>query len=60
MQTLFKRGAFMVARTNLAVPRACFSGGPLSDKEKAAEKMFFDKEESTIAIKNYPYTYIFP
>lgn len=59
MQTLFKRGAFMVARTNFGVPRACFADGPLHDKERAAEKMFFDKEESTIALKNYPYTYIF-
>ena len=45
MQTLFKRGAFMVTRTQFGVPRAFFADGPLKDKERAAEKMFFDKEE---------------
>lgn len=59
MQTLFKRGAFMVTRTQFGVPRAFFADGPLKDKERAAEKMFFDKEESTIALLNSRFSYIF-
>jgi len=48
MQALLKRGAFFATRTQLTNAGSVryFAGGPLEDKERAAEKIYFDKEES--------------
>ena len=50
MQRAFKSGAFLVSRSQIFSPtivRNVGSGGdPFKDNERAAEKIFFDKEES--------------
>jgi len=49
MQALIKRSAFLVSRVNFQAPQVVrtMASGPLDEKERAQEKMYFDKEEST-------------
>ena len=51
MQRAFKSGAFLVSRSQIFSPTivrnvASSGGDPFKDNERAAEKIFFDKEES--------------
>ena len=53
MQALIKRSAFLVSRVNFQAPQVvrAMGSGPLDEKEKAQEKMYFDKEERKIMEK---------
>jgi len=49
MQSLIKRTASIVTRVNFQAPQVvrAMGSGPFDDKERAQEKMYIDKEEST-------------
>ena len=50
MQRAFKSGAFLVSRSQIFSPKVVRNAGGggdvFKDNERAAEKIFFDKEES--------------
>ena len=56
MQALIKRSAFLATRVNFQAPQVvrAMGSGPFDEKERAHEKMYFDKEESTDVFFPHP------